>query len=186
MASILAQLPLIVSTPIAMTILPRLTKAVKNSENLDRLFSNYSLFVCLAACSVAVVTIVFPTEILTLWTKDQSLSLGQETLVRILALANLALALQLIPFQIAIAHGFTRINVILSIICLLAAPPGILFFASQFGISGVGVPWLLLNIFSAIVLSLVINRKFLIFPLRKLIEFVIVPLVICGFIAWKV
>jgi len=186
LASILAQLPLIVSTPIAMTILPGLTKAVKSSENLDRLFSSYSLFVCLAACSVSVVTIIFPTEILSLWTRDQSLSFGQETLVRILVLANLALALQLIPFQIAIAHAFTRINVILSIICVLAVPPGIILFATQFGISGVAAPWLLINIFSAVVLNLVISSKYLETPLKKLIKFVIVPLTICGFIAWKV
>lgn len=181
--SMLAQLPLVVSTPIAMTVLPRVTKVVKEGGAIVSLFTSYSFFVCAVACVISATTIIFPTEILSLWTADQTLSQGQESLVRILVLANLALALQLIPFQVAIAHAFTRINVLLSVICAVVAPLAIVFFIRKYGLPGAGIPWLGLNVFSAVILSFVISVRYLDTPLINLFRFVLAPLFFCGALA---
>ena len=175
-ASLLASMPLILTTPISATVLPKIARSAKLGTSVKDLYTTYSMCVGALAVVISTIVIVFPEEILHLWTQDDNLSIGQAQLVRLLVLANLSLALQLMPFQLGIAFGYLRLNIMLSLLSIVLCYPGIYLMSEMFGIIGVAIPWVVFNIVAALVLSYVMYQKFIGSTVLKPLMIVLMPL----------
>jgi O-antigen/teichoic acid export membrane protein len=162
LAATLAQIPAIVTLPIAAALLPRLTELVESRrhEELRRLYELNSFMIAAAGSAAALALAFFADDVARTWMGDRALPAVLVPVIRILAIGGLFLALQLTPFQLSLAHGHNRTNVQLGIGILLVTAPLQFVLTTHFGLLGAGVPWLLLNAFAFVYLGVALNLRF--------------------------
>jgi O-antigen/teichoic acid export membrane protein len=162
LAATLAQIPAIVTTPIANALLPRFTELVESGDRrqLRDLYEFNSFLIAAVASAGACTLFFFANDVATVWMSHRAVPGSFVPVVQILSIGGLFLALQLAPFQLSLANGHNRTNVRLGIWVLLATVPLQIALTSRFGLLGAGVPWLLLNLFAFIYLGIQLNAKF--------------------------
>lgn len=178
LASTISQLPLIVSTPIAATVLPRLSFLVKEQKNIYNLYFKFSLLIVFVAVTSSLLISVNPHWVISIWTGSENLPSSINGLVRYLVLSNLMLALQLLPFQVIIAYGYTRVNIILSTLSLILLVPLMTYSINYFGMIGAAYPWVLLNCFILNVMVYMVSKKYLGKCTNNLLIFSFIPTII--------
>lgn len=161
LAGTLSQMPIIVITPIAIAILPTITKLSheKDKSELKVIFHQYASIISILACAVCLPLLLFSEQLVYLWTSDLVISKNIKFVTKILTLGSLFLSMQYMPYHLAIANGHTRTNILLSILGLLCTVPILFFVLNHFGFEAAGFPWLFLNsVFFLILGYLIINR----------------------------
>ncbi|MEO5687570.1 MAG: oligosaccharide flippase family protein [Burkholderiaceae bacterium] len=162
LAATLAQIPLIVTMPIASALLPRFTELVESGDRrqLRDLYELNSFFIASIAATGACALFFFAGDVAAVWMSHRQVPDTFVPIIQILSIGGLFLALQLAPFQLSLANGHNRTNVTLGVWVLFATVPLQIFLTSRFGLRGAGVPWLLLNLFAFVYLGIRLNRKF--------------------------
>lgn len=175
LASTISQLPLIASTPIAATVLPRLSLLVKEQKNIHNLYRKFSLLVLFVSVISSILISIDPHWLISIWTGSDNIPTGIRELVRYLILSNLMLSLQLLPFQVLIAHGFTKVNIVLSTLSLVLLVPLMSYSINYFGMVGAAYPWVLLNCVILNVMVYMVAKKYLGKRLSNVVVFSIIP-----------
>lgn len=162
-ASILAQSPSILILPIAIAILPKLTKisTTGDKDELKKIFHNYSFIIATIASTITLVLFLYTKDFIFIWTKDNLISSNVETVSKILLLGGFFLSLQYMPYHLAIANGHTRTNLFLGIFMILLIIPSLYFFINSYGLVGAALPWLFLNFIATFYLGYKIIKKFI-------------------------
>jgi len=162
LAATLAQVPSLLAVPISAALLPRFTQLVERGDTpqLRRLYEFNCFAMAGIAASSALTIFFFCPEILALWLHGQSVPPALIPVVRILCAGGLFLALQLLPFQLSLAHGHTLTNVGLGAAVLVASVPLQILLTARHGLVGAAVPWLLVNALAFGILGQVLNRRF--------------------------
>jgi O-antigen/teichoic acid export membrane protein len=161
-ASLIGQIPSMLALPIAVTMLPRLTRHFSRNEfdELISIFMRYSMIISLVAFVSAGAIILIASEILTIILSAKP-STDLISATQLLTLGGALLAVQFMPYHLAIACGHTRTNLIIGGAMAAVMPFAIWFGASNFGLIGVAWPWLLINAVAAVVLGRIIIGRFL-------------------------
>jgi O-antigen/teichoic acid export membrane protein len=181
LAGILSQAPVIIITPIALAILPRLVKFSELEENikLKKLFHQNSVIISSLALSVALVLFLFTKDFITIWTHDSNIAFIINNVTKVLLLGSVFLSFQYMPYHLAIANGHTKTNVRLGIIVVVIIIPVLIIFISKFGLIGASIPWLIMNLFAYLFLGFVLINKFLINEFKRwLVYDTLIPLTI--------
>lgn len=162
-AGLLAQVPSIITLPIAVSLLPRLTRWA-DIGRLDLVADTYHRFSFVIASigGIAGLAIALsPARWVYLWTHNIDLSNGIGLTVWILTSGNVLLAIQYMPYHLAIANGHSRTNVIIGMSFLVITPFLLVILIRRLGISGAAIPWLFLNAGAAVLLATILTRRFL-------------------------
>jgi O-antigen/teichoic acid export membrane protein len=181
LAGMLSQIPVIIITPIALALLPRIVKLISNEKKVDltRLFHSNSYIISSIACAGAISILIFTHQLVFIWTKDLDIANNIDMVAKFLLIGNIFLAFQYMPYHLAIAHGHTKTNVNAGIIAVLLIIPAIIFFVKKYQLIGATFPWLMMNIFAFLYLGYTLINKFL--PgnfFDWLIKATLVPLII--------
>ncbi len=162
LAATLAQIPTMITAPVSAALLPRLTQLVEAGDNigLRRLYRLGTLAIAALATASAGLIALFANELLALWLPGQALPDHIGAVVAVLALGGLLLALQLMPFQLSLAHGHNATNVKLGLATLVVSVPLQVFLTLQFGLVGAAVPWALVGLVGFVFLGIALNRRF--------------------------
>jgi O-antigen/teichoic acid export membrane protein len=162
LAATLAQIPTIITMPVALALLPRLTNLVEHGQttSIRHLYELNTYLIASVASAAAFSLMFFAGDVATLWMKGQQLPEALVPVVQILSAGGLFLALQLAPFQLSLAHGHNRTNVRLGVFVLLVTIPLQVLLTIRFGLLGAGVPWLLMNTLAFVYLGVALNRRF--------------------------
>jgi O-antigen/teichoic acid export membrane protein len=154
---------LLVSTPIATALLPKMTSAysVLDMEKASSLFILGQKIISVLLFSGLAMLTIFSNEILWIWTNDLEISNSASKYLPWLALGASFLGLQILPFNLAIANGFTRFNNVLGIISLFITIPGYWLMTKQF--NGIGAAWTFasVQVMSGFIYLYLINKKYL-------------------------
>jgi O-antigen/teichoic acid export membrane protein len=163
-ASILAQSPSILILPIAVAILPRMTKMIaKNQKSeLQELFHNYSFIIASIASTITLILFLYTKDFIYIWTNDLAISSEINYVSKVLLIGGLFLSLQYMPFHLAIANGHTKTNIVLGLILAILIAPSLYFSINSYGLIGATFPWLILNIIATFYLGYFIIKIFLI------------------------
>ena len=159
----LTQVLLVLIAPISIALLPRFTLlySTKKNEEADKLFSIVQLVVAILIFSLAGNIIFYSNELLFVWTGDAKLALLSSKYVIYLAIGTGMLALQVIPFNIAIANGYTKINNVLGIGSLFVSIPGYWLSVLYFGSTGAAMTWCIIQTLTTPLYLYYIQKKFL-------------------------
>jgi len=165
-ASTFSQIPVFLATPIANSIFPLFSKysGVNNNKQLNNIFIKSSFLLNIILFPVFWVLILYTPEILKLWignSIEKDLLPQILILIKFLVAGSMFLALQLIPFYVLLSKGKTKYTIYQGFFQIIVGIPLLFFFVKKYGILGVGIPWVIINLGALIFLSSVI-RKYLI------------------------
>lgn len=183
LAATLSQIPTIVTMPIATALLPRFTRLVETHENttLGTLYELNTFAIATLASAAAFWLFFFSGEVAQLWTSSTALPAELSVIIKLLSMGSLFLALQLMPFQLSLAHGHNQTNVRLGTVFLFIAVPSQYLLTKHHGLVGAAVPWLVLNVAAFVYLGIVLNRRFHTGRVtRWFVQCTLPPVVICG------
>jgi O-antigen/teichoic acid export membrane protein len=162
LASLLGQIPSLIALPIAITILPRLTKLAADGSHaeLRELFLRYS-FAIGALSFLGALTIMAGMEPLLEVMTGQSVSPEIAAACRILVVGGVFLATQYMPYHLALAFGHTRTNVATGLVAAVLVPIAMIWGALEIGLVGAALPWLAMNGLAAAILAVRIIPRYL-------------------------
>lgn len=153
----------IIINPISMASLPRLTALYSAGEKEDafNLYHQLNRFVIVIVASVSAVLIFYANKIVWVWTGDVSIAQKVAITLPWLVIGFGMLALQFMPYNIAIANGYTLYNNVLGISSLLFTVPGYWLGFRYYGVEGIAITFFISQMFSTLIYVYLINNKFL-------------------------
>lgn len=163
LAVTLASVIVVLVNPISIAILPRFTALFTAGKNTEAsiLFRKISLAVSIMVFTGMANIVFFGKELIWIWTGKMELAEHSSEILTILAIAYSMLALQMIPYSIAIANGFTKLNNLLGIFSLFITMPGYWLAAKYFGATGAATVFFGVQTIITLVYLYFINKKFL-------------------------
>jgi len=162
LASTFSQIPLMLVTPIGLAILPKFTQNISIGNHVDviKLFRKTTFLVVAVASFIAFFLAAYAPDILLLWTHNIDVMNNVSQVARILCLGTLFQAVQLIVYYLAIANGYTKINILLGVFSVIFFVPALYISISYLGILGAGIPWLIMSLITFLVLGYIVIKKF--------------------------
>ena len=163
LAGVLSQVPVLIISPIAVAILPRLVKySVGNKkERLKRVFHMNSFILSALATTGSLILFLFTKDFILIWTHDANIANTIDLVSKILLIGSVFLSFQYMPYHLAIANGHTKTNVRLGLATLILVIPTLFFFVKAYGLIGATFTWVILNVFAYFYLGFHLLKKFL-------------------------
>ena len=154
---------IVIVNPISVALLPRFTTFYSDgkSEEASKLFHKVSLLVSILVFSIMANMGFFAKDLIWIWTGKMELAEHTYTLIPVIAFANAMLALQIIPYNIAIANGYTKLNNILGLISLFVTLPGYWIATKHFGAIGAAYVFCAVQTTMTLLYLYFINARFL-------------------------
>lgn len=188
----LSQGLIVVVNPIATAVLPKFTSFYSSNKNKDAstLYSKYAVIVAVIVFSFLANIVFFSKSLVWVWTNNLDIATSIEVLVPIVAFAYAMVAMQVLPYHVAIANGYTKLNNLLGVISIFITIPGYLFAVKEYQSVGAASVFCGVQILTTIIYLFFINRRFLKLHLVTVyIKQIVVPLTVafsCAFLFSKV
>lgn len=178
---------LLLISPISVALLPRFTAlySIQNIKQATELYQKINIFIVILVFSFMATITFHANELIWIWTGDDLLAKNGGVFLPVLAFSYAMLGLQVIPFIIAIANGYTKLNNILGIISLFVTIPGYWIATKKFGGIGAAYVFCVVQTIMTFIYLYFINRKFLkISNIDLFIKKLILPLIVAIAIAY--
>ncbi|MDR2410100.1 MAG: oligosaccharide flippase family protein [Bacteroidales bacterium] len=162
LASAIAQMPMMIVTPVGIAILPRLTELLSGGKQKEMvyLFRKINFIIATIASMIVFALIVYMPDILFLWTHNADLVASVTQVARILCFGAFFQSLQLMPYYLGIANGHTKTNIFIGIFSIIFLVPAIFILIHKLGIIGAGIPWLIMSFVTFFAMGYLILKKF--------------------------
>ncbi len=149
--------------PISVALLPRFTALYSKRASIEasQLFSKINLFVGVITFTIMANMLFFAEELIWIWTGNKELAVQASLYLPIMSLSYAMLSLQIFPFNIAIANGYTKLNNQLGIISLIITLPGYWFTTKYFGGIGAAIVFCVVQFSITVIYIYFIKKKFL-------------------------
>ncbi len=148
LAVLVASGVIVISGPISVALLPRLTKlsAEGDEAGLIRLYRNTTQLVGVIAVPAALMLAVFAEQVLWAWTGDAEVVRHAAPVLTLYALGNGIMALVAFPYYLQFAKGDLKLHLIGNALFVLLLIPALVWAAWRYGAVGAGYAWLGANI----------------------------------------
>lgn len=188
MASILSQIPVMISAPLASFVFPIYSKFVQKTDEFKAVFQTFTTLCYLFIFSSSFLIFFYPLELFSLWSRqtvDQYLAKELNLLIKFLVLGSMFLAMQFPFYYALLANSKTKYTVYQGLFQVLVGVPLLIFFAKSYGVKYTGVPWLLINLFAFIYLMIICLKKYLhISIIDFILRYILIQVVVGFSIAW--
>jgi len=179
----------ILSSPVSVAILPRMTALFTAGNKLKavEIFNKGYLLVSIVIFSFAASMIFFAKELIWVWTNDVHLAEKASVFVPWIAMGTAFLSLGNLPYNVAIANGYTKYNNILGISSLVITLPGYWLLTNIYGGIGAAITFSFVQVIVVIIFLHIVNKKFMQLSI-KIIFFrnFILPILISGFVTFMI
>lgn len=154
---------LIAASPIMMAVQPRLTQyfTVEKTIEARALFRKSTRSIALLVIPVAVIAALHPEAVLNAWLGNPEMTRMAAPIVPFLVIANASIAIATISHAVALANGYTRYSNAMGLLSLLISIPGYYYSVSHYGVTGVAMVYLAVQLISTLTLSFLLMNKFL-------------------------
>lgn len=144
----LSMMPIVFSGPIAIAIFPRLTKFYEdsNEEKLNVVFNNAFMLVAVVTTTIGITLSLNSELFLNIWTQDTGLSYKAMVPASLLLLGQMLLSYQVIPFNLLLAAGNTKVNIKMGLFGFLLLIPTMILMGKYYGMIGAASAWLVYNL----------------------------------------
>lgn len=163
LAVLAASAIIMLSSPIAGAILPRLSKlsAQGDEAGLIRLYRDATQLMAVIAMPIVIVLALFPAQVLGAWTGKPELAANAAPVLTLYALGNGVLILAAFPYYLQIAKGDLSLHLVGNLLFVLLFVPLLLLAVSRFGMIGAGYAWVVANLLPFLAWLPVVHRRFL-------------------------
>lgn len=154
---------IVIINPISVALLPRFTALFSSNREKEALmlFTKVNLFVAILIFSVMANMSFFSKELIWIWTGDMEIASQSHFYLPILATSAAMISLTIVPYDIAIANGYTKLNNILGLLSLFVTLPGYWLATKHFGAIGAAYVACSIQTLNTLVYTYVINKKFI-------------------------
>ena len=98
---------------------------------------------------------------ITIWQHDEQISKAITPMACLFILSFFFLSIQIAPYNLALANGYVRTNVIMGLLTVALLWPGIYWFVGWFGLIGAVMPRLILSAIFTLILGYIIIKRYL-------------------------
>lgn len=163
LASTIASLPLMLVSPIALAVFPKLIRYVEtnNREGLVALYRRTTSIVAVAIIPAALTMILFATDFLRSWTGSTITAERAGMVASLLLFGQLLQAITVVPYYVALAHGNIKLNLQVGVASLLLLLPLLVWLVFSHGIIGAAWSWVLVNLCVVPPYMFYLHRRFL-------------------------
>lgn len=151
------------ASPISTALYPRVTQlvALGNRDAVARLYHDGCSLMSLAVIPVVTTIAMFPYEVLLFWTRNPALADSAAPIARLLTIGVGVNALMIIPYELQIANGSTRLSLIANSVAAACVVPLVYFLGTRYGPVGAACVWPAVNLGYLAILLPLIHRNFL-------------------------
>lgn len=153
----------LMTTPIGNAAYPRLTQLATDG-NVPAVASAYHAFsqiLTVILVPIATVMMVFSEYVLLLWTHSTAVTAATATLFSMLLIGNTLNGLMHLPYNLQLAHGWTRFTIAVNTVALVVLVPLIYLGVIRFGAPAAAAAWILLNASYLVVAVPLMHRRLL-------------------------
>lgn len=157
----LAQIPVIITSAIAVTIFARFTMLSTGNklEELESFFKKSYRLTVILIISLGINISLYSKELLLIWTSNLAISEKGSDIVSVISIGSMFLALQIIPYNLALAHENTKTNILLGIVNIILLIPMIIVMVQKMGLLGAALTWLILMTISTFIYNNLVFNK---------------------------
>jgi O-antigen/teichoic acid export membrane protein len=165
-ASTLSQIPMIMATPLSISVFPLLSQS-SNNINQEKFVTTYkksTFLLHIIVFPVAFCMCLYTSEVLRLWTGSTVSSIWFDRIlvvIRLLVIGSTFLALQLLPFYVLLAKGKTKYTFYQGLSQVLIGLPLLYFSVKKFGLIGAGIPWIFINAAALAYLYFIVFKRYI-------------------------
>lgn len=166
MVSLLAQIPIFITMPIAAFIFPLLSKFAEKKDKkslFDNTLKKFIFLLYLIIIPTSIFICFYPLEVLQTWSNakiELHLLSDMVFLVQTLTIGSMFLAMQFPLYYTLLAHSETKYTVYQGAVQLVVGVPLLFCLAKFYGLKYVGITWLLINFCGFIYLLFVCLERF--------------------------
>lgn len=159
----LSQILVVIVSPISIALLPKFTAQYSQEKSNDAalLYSKTSLIVSIFVFGIMCNMAFFAKELIWVWTGSTDIALKASIFLPVVSFSMAMLALATLPYQLAIANGYTKLNNILGISSLIITIPGYFLATKKFGALGAASVFCIVQTITTLVYLYFINKKFI-------------------------
>lgn len=161
LASVLAQIPGAITTPIVVALFPKLTAHIALGE-IDQAYSDYRWYARLVAFVGSLSgmgLVLFSPEILAIWLQQPALPAVVPQVASLLAIGGIFLCLQLPPYYLSLAYGENRIIAVVASGALVASIPLTVIAISRYGLLGAAGTWVFVTGVNFVLITIAVHRR---------------------------
>ncbi len=169
LASALAAAPLMLASPIALAVFPRLTALVASGDSMGvkRLYHRTCALVAVATIPAGMTLALFAGDFIRAWTGSSLAAQRAGAAASLLLGGQLLQATQAVPGYVALAHGYVRLNLFINIASFILIAPLLFFLIVRYGIAGAGLSWLAVSVCTMAPFMILLHRRFLPGEMRR-------------------
>lgn len=184
-ATVAAGLHFFVS-PIITTYYPKFAKLVaeNNPIELEKVYELSTTLIVVITLPITVVLVLYPSEIIEIWSGNAVLAQQSATFVQLLVLGTFANTLVWMPYQFQLGHGWTNLSVRINAITLLLAMVSWYLLVPQYGGLAAASTWVAINVLLVILNVALMHRKLLIGKRRRWMKNNFLPILVLFIIGW--
>lgn len=162
LAYLLSQIPLIIVSAISVTFFSRFSfyYSIGKFEDLIVLFKKTYRVVLILSVTIGITMSMYSKELLFIWTRNQDITNKSHLVVSIIVIGSMFLSIQVIPYNLALAFGNTKINNILGIVSLALVIPSLIVLVKKFGVLGAAINWMYIMTLTTFIYNYFIYKKF--------------------------
>lgn len=161
-ANTISQLPIMIASPVIVAVFPLLSMYV-SAHDIDlkiKTFHKYSFLITLLVAPIVFSLWFYTIPIVSLWTGKADIAITVNYIVKMQIISGFFLCMQLTPFYVALAHGYTKINLYTGIVGIIITIPLMIYCIKHYGMLGATIPSVFINGATFFVISMhVIIKK---------------------------
>jgi len=149
--------------PISAAFFPRFSQflLIDNLQGLAHLYHRGCQLISVVVLPLAVVLMLFPYELLLLWTQDRSIAENTHLVLSLLAAGAALNALASLPYALQLASGWTQLSLVVNTVSILLLAPLVYFLSVKYGGAGAAIVWVIVNAFYVLVGLYLMHRRLL-------------------------
>lgn len=162
-ASTLSQVPTMIVIPVMAAIFPLFSMYVSQNNNqlIENNFHKYSFLITVISAPISLCLFLYSIPVVDLWIGKPFIAENINYVLKMLVFGSFFLCLQLTPFYLALANGYTKINLYTGILGLIVVVPLIIYSVKNYGMIGATIPWVLINICTFLFVGFYIVNRFI-------------------------
>ncbi len=154
---------LVLIQPVFNATFPRLSAmvAARDAEEVRNLYHRASQLIAALVLPAAAVLSFFPEEALFAWTGNAEAARAAAPIARFLVLGTALNGILTVPYALQLAHGWTKLTLLLSVFLIATMAPSIYAATLRYGAVGAASIWPLLNLVNLAVAVPLTHKKLL-------------------------
>jgi O-antigen/teichoic acid export membrane protein len=163
LATAVASVPLMLASPIASAIFPRMTGLVAAADrsNLTPLYHQTCQLVAVVTLPAGLAIALFSSELVLAWTGSATTAGQVATTASLLVCGQMLQAITVMPFYVALAHGNVSLNLRVGVFSVILITPLLIFLIRDYGVVGGGISWLIMNLCTLPPYMYYLHKRFL-------------------------